>query len=40
MPTNAQRAKSAMIALTGGTTFLRFYEKILLPFYGLEYIVE
>ena len=28
-PTNAWRAKSAMIALTGGTAFLRFYQKIL-----------
>ena len=27
-PTNARRAKSEYIALTGGTTFLRFYLKI------------
>ena len=27
-PTNARRAKSAIIALTGGATFLRFYQKI------------
>ena len=36
MPTNAQRVKSAMIALTGGTLFLRFYQKCqvkhILPF--------
>ena len=29
IPTNAQRVKSAIIALTGGTTFLRFYQKML-----------
>ena len=28
MPTNAQRAKSAMTALAGGTTFRRFYQKM------------
>ena len=28
MLTNAQRVKSAMIALTGGKAFLRFYQKI------------
>ena len=28
MPTNARRAKSAMIALTGRTAFARFYQKI------------
>ena len=27
-PTNAQKIKSAMIALTGGTVFLRFYQKM------------
>ena len=28
MPTNAQKVKSAMIALTCGTAFLRFYQKM------------
>ena len=28
MSTKAQTAKSAIIALTGGTAFLRFYQKM------------
>ena len=29
MPTNTQRAKSAMIVLAGRTAFARFYQKML-----------
>ena len=28
MPTNAWNVKSAIIALTGGTAFLKFYQKM------------
>ena len=28
MPTNTKRVKYAMIALTGGTAFLRYYQKM------------
>ena len=44
MTTNAWRAKSAMIALTGGTVFLRFYKKMsckaLILSLSLEYTAE
>ena len=41
MPTNAQRVRSAMIAVTGGTGFIRRCQiKHILPFKGLEWTVE
>ena len=44
MPTNTQRIKSGMIALSSRIAFLRFYlkcqVKLIIPFSGLEYIVQ